>query len=400
MIKERHQSRQTKKAKVPETVSKQLLLPTIDDPKIYMVPCKEGQERKVIMAIMKKMDEWRIQGKKAQILSAFERGTTKMLSHVYVEGRNLASIRLFLQGIQNLYVQKINTIEVPIKEMTALSNMRPTKQLEPGTFVRPKGGLYKGDWAQIDEIDVSKNQVSLRLRPRLDYTAAGKKTGFRPVQRLFSAAEAKRGNPENGTVQNLRSLGENHWIYRKEAYKGGFLIKNFRMEQLLVTEGQNPTLEVIQTFTTEGKDGSASIDLSAVRTAKDTTARTGGYLVGEHVEVYEGDHQGIRGKVLVSRNEIVTLEISEPKDSLGHNIDITAKSLRRAFSVGDRVKVVGGRHSDEVGMIVSVKNDTIIFMSDTHEQLTVFRNDVRVSDDGGVPGGLGKFDIHDLVELK
>lgn len=51
-------------------------------------------------------------------------------------------------------------------------------------------------------------------------------------------------------------------------------------------------------------------------------------------------------------------------------------------------------------MIVSVNNDTIIFMSDNHEQLTVFRNDVRVSDDGGPPGGLGKFDMHDVVELK
>lgn len=403
LIKERHQSRQTKKAKVPETVSKQLLLPTIEDSKIYMIPCKEGQERNVIMAIMKKMDEWKIQGKRAPILSAFERGTTKMLSHIYVEGRSLASIRLFLQCIKNLYVQKINTIEIPIKEMTALSNMRPKKLLKPGTFVRPKGGLYKGDWAQVDEIDIRKNRVSLRLRPRLDYTASGKKTRFRPVQRLFSAAEAKRGNPENASVQNLRSLGvqgENHWIYRKEIYKDGFLVKNFKMEQLLATEGQNPTLEVIQTFATEGKDGSASIDLSAVRAAKDTTARTGGYLVGEGVEVYEGDHQGILGKVLVSRNEIVTLEITEPKDFLGHNIDIIAKSLRRAFSIGDRVKVVGGRHSDEVGMIVSVKNDTIIFMSDVHEHLTVFRNDVRVSDDSGALGGLGKFDMHDLVELK
>ena len=400
LIKERHQSRQTKKAKVPETVSKQLLLPTIDDPQIFMVPCKEGQERNVVMAIMKKMDEWKILGKRAQIISAFERGTTKMLSHVYVEGRNLDDIRLFLQGIQNLYVQKINTEEIPIKEMTALSNLRPTKHLEPGTFVRLKSGLYKGDWAQIDEIDISNNQVSLRLHPRLNYTAAGKKPGFRPVQRLFSAAEAKKGNPENAAHQNLRSLGENQWVYRKETYKDGFLIKQFKMEQLLVTEGQNPTLEIIQTFATAGKDGSASIDLSAVKAAKDTTARTGGYLVGETVEVYEGDHQGIRGKILVSRKEIVTVEISEPKNFLGRNTDITAKSVRRAFSIGDQVKVVGGRHRDEVGIIVSVNTDTVIFMSDNHEQLTVFRNDVRVSDDGGAPVGLGKFDMHDLVELE
>ena len=40
----------------------------------------------LFMAIMKKMDEWKVQGKRAPILSAFERGPTKMLSPVYVEG--------------------------------------------------------------------------------------------------------------------------------------------------------------------------------------------------------------------------------------------------------------------------------------------------------------------------
>lgn len=356
------------------------------------------------MAIMKKMEEQKRQGKKPPVLSAFERGTTKMLSHVYVEGRNLGRIRLFLQGVSNLYVQKMNADEIPIGEMAALFNIRPKRQLEPGTFVRPKGGLYKGDWAQIDEIDVSKNQVSLRLRPRLDYTAFGKKkTGFRPVQRLFSAAEAKKGSPENCTIRNLRSVGiqgENHWIYRRETYKDGFLIKNFKVEQLLVTEGQNPTLEEIQKFAIEGKDGSANIDLSTILAAKNTTARTGGHPIGEDVEAYEGDQQGIRGKVLVSRNGMVTLEITEPEEVVGRNIEIAAKTLRRAFSIGDRIKVVRGCHSDEVGMIVSVNTDTIVFMSDNHEQLTVFRNDARVSDDGGVPGGIGKFDMHDLVELK
>ncbi|MCJ1343815.1 transcription elongation factor spt5 [Peltigera leucophlebia] len=174
--------------------------------------------------------------------------------------------------------------------MAALFNIRPTRQLEPGTFVCPNGGLYKGHWAQIDEID--------------------------------------------------------------------------------------------------GKDGSASIDISAVLTAKDTTSRTGGHLIGEDLEAFEDDQKGIRGKVLVSRNGMVILRITESEEIAGQNIDIAAKSLRRAFSIGDRIKVVGGCHSDEVGMIVSVKTDTVVFMSENHEQLTVFRNDVRVSDDAGVPGGI------------
>lgn len=35
---------------------------------------------------MKKMDEWKVQGKRAPIPSTFERGINKMLSHVYVGG--------------------------------------------------------------------------------------------------------------------------------------------------------------------------------------------------------------------------------------------------------------------------------------------------------------------------
>lgn len=60
---------------------------------------------------------------------------------------------------------------VPIKEMTdVLRVVKEQTGLKKKQWVRLKRGLYKDDIAQVDYVDVSANQVSLKLMPRIDYT--------------------------------------------------------------------------------------------------------------------------------------------------------------------------------------------------------------------------------------
>ena len=86
----------------------------------------------------------------------------------------------------------------------------------------------------------------------------------------------------------------------------------------------------------------------------------------------------------------------------GQKIDIPVKGLRKRFREGDHVKVIGGsRFRDEVGLVVRIKNDTVTFVSDlSMQEITVFSKDLRVASDSGVAGGLGRYDIHDLVQLE
>ena len=63
---------------------------------------------------------------------------------------------------------------VPIKEMTAvLAVPKKTSGLQREGWVRIKRGTYKGDIAQVVEMDESRGRAVVKLIPRLDLTKLG-----------------------------------------------------------------------------------------------------------------------------------------------------------------------------------------------------------------------------------
>ena len=51
-------------------------------------------------------------------------------------------------------------------------------------------------------------------------------------------------------------------------------------------------------------------------------------------------------------------------------------------------------------MVVGIQGDTVTLLSDLSlQEITVFSKDLREASDSGVAGGLGRYDIHDLVQL-
>jgi len=58
---------------------------------------------------------------------------------------------------------------VPIKEMTAvLAVAKKVSGLQREGWVRIKRGTYKGDIAQVVEMDETRGKVTVKLIPRLD----------------------------------------------------------------------------------------------------------------------------------------------------------------------------------------------------------------------------------------
>lgn len=53
-----------------------------------------------------------------------------------------------------------------VESLRVIKNI-PT--LKTDDYVRLKRTMYKGDLAQVDWVEVSQNQVCLRLLPRVDY---------------------------------------------------------------------------------------------------------------------------------------------------------------------------------------------------------------------------------------
>lgn len=401
-------------------IPKRLLLPSVDDPNIWGVRAKPGKEREIIFGIMKRVEERANTRNPLTITSAFERGGT-MAGYVYVEARRKEDIMEALDGLSNVY-PRTKLVLVPIKEMPDLLRTKKSKEVEPGAYVRIKRGKYMGDLAQIEAVVSNGLEVELRVVPRLDYglnedvnaptesysganglaakAAKRKRGGFnaltRPPQRLFSEAEAKKKH-----LKYLISVGDKRWQYLGDVYKDGYLIKDYKI-QFLITEEVNPSLEEVTKFASSGgEDGAESLDLGTLAATLKASSEKAAYLPGDMVEVYDGEQQGVCGKVVRILNDIVTIGVTEG-DLTGQNIEVPVKGLRKRFREGDHVKVIGGsKYRDDVGMVVRISADKVTIVSDTTmNEITVFSKDLREASDSGRAGGYGQYQIWELVQLE
>lgn len=401
-------------------VPRRLLLPSVDDPSIWGVKCKPGKEREVINSLTKRILERLGSKNPLPIISAFERGQS-MSGYVYIEARKQADALSALDGIMNVYPRS-KIVLVPIKEMPDLLRVTQSEQLQPGGYVRLKRGKYAGDLAQIDNVETNGLEVQLKIVPRLDYgqnednapmidgnirgeIQKRKRAGamglnavaVRPPPRLFSEAEAKKKHSKH--LKSLSTFNKKHWEYWNEEYRDGYLIKDFKIQHLQ-THNVNPTLEEVTRFVAGAEDGSENLDINALAQTLKKSSASDNYLPGDVVEVFEGEQAGVIGKAVSVRGDIVNISVTDGA-LLGQYVEVPQKGLRKRFKEGDHVKVIGGsRYRDEVGMVVSIKKDTVTLLSDLSlQEITVFSKDLREASDSGVAGGLGLYDIYDLVQL-
>lgn len=398
-------------------VPRRLLLPSVEDPSIWAVRCKEGKEREVVFSIMKRIEERLGTKDELGITAAFERGGPQsvMKGYIYVEALRQTDIMTALDGMLNVYPRN-NLILVEIKDMPDLFRVTKTPTLEPGAWVRLRRPLkYSGDLAQV--LDVTENGLEARVRfiPRLDYgvrdeqlaaSAAAKGAngkpvrrppgvpGPRPPQRLFSEVEARKRGPKN----IMAHAQPNTWTYNGDYFENGFLTKDIKLQQLIVKD-VNPTLEEVTKFALGAEDGTENLDLKALAASlKDSNANVT-YVPGDVVEVYEGEQKGVIGRAANIVGDIVTIDVTDG-ELRGTTIEAPTKGLRKRFRTGDHVKVIGGRFRDDVGMVVKIDEDRVTLLTDqSNTEITVFSKDLREASDTGGQGSLGQYSLLDLVQL-
>lgn len=393
-------------------VPKRLLLPSVDDPGIWAVRCKEGKEREVVFSIMKRIEERMGTKGELAITAAFERGGTQsvMKGIVYIEAQRQTDILVALDGILNIYPRTKMTL-VDIKDMPELLRVTKTPTLEPGAWCRLRRPIkHNGDLAQV--LAVTENGLEARVRfiPRLDYgmrddalgnlTQDGKRkrafgAGPKPPQRLFSEVEARKRHPR--FIQGNPTT--NTWTYMGDEFENGFQVRDVKIQQLILTD-VNPTLEEVTRFASGAEDGTENLDLKALAASLKDSNTNVTYLPGDVIEVYSGEQKGVVGKATNVQGDIVTMTVTEG-DLAGQTIEVPTKGLRKRFKIGDHVKVIGGsRFQDEVGTVVKISEDRVTLLTDhTNNEVTVFSKDLREASDIGGQGSLGQYSLHDLVQL-
>ena len=310
-----------------------------------------------------------------QILSSFQRDSLPGM--IYVEARSSKQVTEACNGLVGIYPSR-GIILVPIEEMASLLQIKKQDlTVTPGSWVRIKRGKYGGDLAQVMDITENGEEVGLKFIPRIDLNPKddasidGKKrkkvgtavlAGMRPPQRFFNYEEVVK-------VYGRKMVSKRNQVYvfQNDTYKDGFIEKDFRLSALSL-ENVNPTLDEITRFTkgADGAEGENTVDLSIIAEAS-RKAAIAVLQPGDHVEVFEGEQSGVHGVVdSISQDIVIVSPVGV--DLEGQKVQVPARSVRKRFKPGDHVKVMTGKNADETGLVVSVAENIVTFLSDMSMQ--------------------------------
>jgi transcription elongation factor SPT5 len=319
---------------------------------------------------MRKAINLEVTARPLQILSAFQRDSLPGM--IYVEARSSQQVTQACQGLVGVYLSRGIAL-VPIEEMASLLQIKKQDlTVTPGSWVRIKRGKYQGDLAQVMDITENGEDVGLKFIPRIDLNprddvgvdgrkrkkgATGTAT-MRPPQRFFNYEEVVK-------VWGRKQVSKRNQVYvfQNNTYKDRFIEKDFKLSGL-VLENVNPTLDEITRFT-RGQDGTEnenSVDLSIIAEAS-RKAAISVLQPGDHVEVFEGEQSGVHGVVMEIDKDVVEIS-AVGVDIEGQKVVLPARSVRKRFKPGDHVKVMTGQNADETGLVVSVVDNVVTFLSD------------------------------------
>ncbi|KAK7311478.1 hypothetical protein RJT34_09653 [Clitoria ternatea] len=395
-IQERYGRRLTDYDEETTDVEQQALLPSVRDPKLWMIKCAIGRERETAVCLMQKYID---RGSELQIRSAIALDHLK--NYIYVEADKEAHVREACKGLRNIFGQKITL--VPIREMTdVLSVESKAIDLARDTWVRMKIGTYKGDLAKVVDVDNVRQRVTVKLIPRIDLQALAnklegrevvKKKAFVPPPRFMNVDEARELHIR---VEHRRdAYGERFDAIGGMMFKDGFLYKTVSIKSISA-QNIKPTFDELEKFRKPGESGDG--DVASLSTLF-ANRKKGHFMKGDAVIIVKGDLKNLKGWVEKVDEDNVHIR-PEIKD-LPRTIAVNEKELCKYFEPGNHVKVVSGAQEGATGMVVKVEQHVLILISDTtKEHIRVFADDVVESSEvtTGVTR-IGDYELRDLVLL-
>ncbi|KAK2971843.1 hypothetical protein RJ640_027003 [Escallonia rubra] len=379
-------------------VEQQALLPSVRDPKLWMVKCAIGHEREVAVCLMQKCID---KGSELNIRSVIALDHLK--NYIYIEADKEAHVREACKGMRNIYASS-KILIVPIKEMTdVLSVESKAIDLSRDTWIRMKTGNYKGDLAKVVDVDNVRQRVTVKLIPRIDLQALAnklegrevpKKKTFNPPPRFMNVDEAREMHIR---VERRRDqmTGDYFENINGMMFKDGFLYKNVSMKSISAQNIQ-PSFDELEKFRQPNENGDG--DVASLSTLF-ANRKKGHFMKGDRVIIVKGDLKNLKGTV--EKVEEDTVHIKPKARGLPSTLAVNEKELCKYFEPGNHVKVVSGATEGATGMVLTVEGHLVNIVSDTtKEVLRVFSDNVVESSE--VTSGItriGDYELHDLVLL-
>ncbi len=269
----------------------------------------------------------------------------------------------------------------------------PTKTVKKNDWVRMTRGHFKGDLALVKHVRDSGLKCVIQCVPRLDLTlsdlpaeeAKVRRRTVKPAQKFFNAQEVAAMGKH---LLRQRFPGLNDLMcdyYDGNYYHEGYLLKEVTIGTVVkpCTADDPPTLDELQRFRRnsrsvgdrageydDGDDdenegsqlaGSLLTELSELqgKTGVTSSENDRGLMIGDTVEVIEGDLVGMQGKIMSLDG--TTVKVRPNNDAalaeLGgmDEVEFLMSQVRKFIAVGAHVKVTDGRYANETGVVVAVE---------------------------------------------
>lgn len=273
-------------------------------------------------------------------------------------------------------------------------------------WVRMTRGHYKGDLALVKSVRDSGLKCIVQCVPRLDLAlgdlsseeARIRRRTVRPPQKFFSAQELAALGKQTLRRQRFPGLDMFCDYYEGNFYHDGYLLKEVTVGSMIkpCTDEDHPTLDELQRFRQRQKKGDyddgdnenegSKMAASLLDELSDLQGKTGlakssggGLLIGDTVEVIEGDLVGMRGKLMSLDETTVKVKPTNNTVDLGgtQEVEFLASQVRKYIAVGAHVKVTDGRYANETGVVVAVEqlegeaDFTAVVLTDvTHKEVS------------------------------
>ncbi|KAI0918158.1 hypothetical protein AcV5_002926 [Taiwanofungus camphoratus] len=194
----RHTSRAMFRWWAEESLPSHTLLPTLNDPFLWIINVKPGMEKDAFQHILNSSFT---PSCRFTIISIFM--LPGVVSHLYVEAATIQGALLDVMG--SCLANRKYTV-VPLEERATLLKMRYSRHNVPSdSWVRVRRGRYKGDLAYVTSVD-NESDAELWVVPRLSTHAWQKrkqgKCGKRdrPAPALFDIQETQRIHGDNAVL--------------------------------------------------------------------------------------------------------------------------------------------------------------------------------------------------------
>ncbi|CAK4078924.1 unnamed protein product [Aphanomyces euteiches] len=396
---------------VQSAVAQQSLLPSIQDPRLWVFKCKPGREQHLVLALMNKFLEMSKRGQPLHIKSVV---ASSSKGFIYVESEREPYAKDAINGIRDIFQWSMKL--VPIHEMTSVLTIQSKKTpVTAGCWARFKrAGVYKGDLCKVIEVVDNGLRAVVKHIPRLDQAVLNGgeqpkyKKGQRPPLKLFIP------NPAHGSAEVTRKrhplTNEMMDFFDNEWFKDGFLYKELNIATMLQLDEVNPTLDEINKFSHTATEVDSDneptsitkLDLGDADAWKNKVDLT----KGDTVKVIEGDLINLLGVVVGTNSNNDTVRVmplhEEIKDTI---LDFQLKQLIKIVKVGAHIKVVSGRYSGETGTVVSIDESlgapvAIVLVDTQAKEIQVRVRDIQESAEvsQGLDSLKGK-ELYDLVAL-